>query len=227
MSQPDDPDDIALAGEYVLHLMDAETRRAFEARILAEPALAALVLQWEASLVQLSDDFVPTPPPPRVWRQIEAELFPKARARTSPLRWLAGAAFGAALVAAVVLILPQTEFLREAPASHAAEVAAEDGSLVIAAAYSAETGTLRLDRVAGEARPGRVLELWLIAEGAPAPVSLGVLPDETEVAIAIPAALAEGLTQGGTLAVSDEPPGGSPTGVPTGDVLAVGPVQSL
>jgi len=30
---------------------------------------------------------------------------------------------------------------------------------------------------------------------------------------------------GAVLAISDEPEGGSPTGAPTGDVLAVGPVQ--
>ena len=75
----------------------------------------------------------------------------------------------------------------------------------------------------GGARPGRALELWLI-EGDDPPVSLGVLPDTEATVLQVDAAVAAALP-GGVLAVSDEPPGGSPTGQPTGDVLATGQVE--
>jgi anti-sigma-K factor RskA len=62
--------------------------------------------------------------------------------------------------------------------------------------------------------------LWLIAEGG-APVSLGLLEPQGPSRITVPDDLRPVLA-GATLAVSDEPPGGSPTGQPTGAVLAAG-----
>jgi anti-sigma-K factor RskA len=63
-------------------------------------------------------------------------------------------------------------------------------------------------------------ELWDIAGGPPRP--LGLLPQNLGRAVALP------VTQlpppGGVLAVSLEPPGGSPTGLPTGPVLYQGKV---
>ncbi|MEL6126646.1 MAG: anti-sigma factor [Pseudomonadota bacterium] len=59
-----------------------------------------------------------------------------------------------------------------------------------------------------------------------AQVSLGVLPEEPDARISVAVALRP-LLPGGTLAISDEPPGGSPTGAPTGEVLAVGAVEPI
>jgi anti-sigma-K factor RskA len=42
----------------------------------------------------------------------------------------------------------------------------------------------------------------------------------------VPAAIAA-LMRGGILAVSDEPEGGSPTGAPTGDILATAPFADV
>ena len=76
-------------------------------------------------------------------------------------------------------------------------------------------------RVAGSAAPaGQVQELWIIAPDA-APVSLGLL-QEASLAVPYPT-----LPQGWTLAVSLEPAGGSPTGAPTGPVLAAGVVGDV
>jgi anti-sigma-K factor RskA len=61
---------------------------------------------------------------------------------------------------------------------------------------------------------GKVAELWLIApQHAPKP--LGVLASSGPTVMPLPAGLA-----GSVLAVSLEPPGGSPTGLPTGPVIA-------
>jgi anti-sigma-K factor RskA len=69
------------------------------------------------------------------------------------------------------------------------------------------------------------LELWAILPGQ-APISLGVLPDSETARILVPAALRSQAAQF-TLAITDEPLGGSPTGGPTGDVLAAGPMTTL
>lgn len=69
-------------------------------------------------------------------------------------------------------------------------------------------------------------ELWAIA-GDAAPVSLGVVPENGRITLTLPDALRGSPQSGLVLALSDEPPGGSPTGAPTGDVLAVGEVLDI
>ncbi|NNF90739.1 MAG: hypothetical protein HKM96_05100, partial [Boseongicola sp.] len=100
-----------------------------------------------------------------------------------------------------------------------AELTAEDGSLVLIAGVIPATHEIVIERVTGAPPQGRVHELWLIAEDAVAPVSLGVLENEGVTRIRVPDEIAPGVRTG-TIAISDEPPGGSPTGAPTGTVLA-------
>jgi anti-sigma-K factor RskA len=72
----------------------------------------------------------------------------------------------------------------------------------------------------------RVPELWLIVPGKD-PRALGVIDAQKPVALAIPAHLLAEATSEAALAISLEPPGGSPTGQPTGPVIAVGPLTKL
>ena len=85
---------------------------------------------------------------------------------------------------------------------------------------------MRITRTDGAAVSGRVLELWGIPADGTGPVSLGVLPDTETAEVMVPEALF-GKAVGLTLALSDEPPGGSPTGAPTGAVLAVGQLSEI
>ena len=67
----------------------------------------------------------------------------------------------------------------------------------------------------------RVPELWLIpADGKPRPV--GLLHADQTVTLTLPPDLAVFAKNNAVLAVSLEPPGGSPTGQPTGPVIATG-----
>ncbi|MGP6086227.1 anti-sigma factor [Antarctobacter jejuensis] len=215
---PDDDD--ALAAEYVLRLLDPEAHRAAARRIGEDPGFAARVFEWEARLAEMAKDLDPVPPRARTRVQLMQEIAPP---QARPRRWWLGAGFGLATVAALLLIAP-IPMLR-AP-SFGAEIASADGSLRFTAEVSRGREELVLARVAGGPRPGRALELWLIADGAPAPVSLGVLPENDRIKISLTPQLATQL-DGGTLALSDEPPGGSPTGAPTGDVLAAAPLVAL
>jgi anti-sigma-K factor RskA len=225
----DHNDDVALAGEYALHLLDAGERSVFEVRLKQEPALRMIVAEWEADFVVLSDDITPVTPPAQVKAKIDTVLFAdskKPRAGWSIWRLMAGAGAAVVLGLAVLVVVPSGDETVAFTPRLAADIAAEDQSLVVRASYSPDAGVLRINRLAGTARPGRVLELWLIAEGAAAPVSLGILPDEASIDIALPDALVDQI-DGGTLAISDEPLGGSTTGVPTGEVLAAGAVISI
>ncbi|SMO79031.1 Anti-sigma-K factor RskA [Thalassovita litoralis] len=227
MSQKEDHnDDAALAGEYVLHLLDGEELAVFEARLTMEPALRALVRDWDASLVALTDGIAPITPPAMVKDKLQAVLFPDAaKPKRSLWTWLAGGVAVAAIVVGAAFLTPSLIQDPVFEPSLTASVAAQDGTLVVAARFIAQTNALELTREAGAARPGRVLELWLIAEGSDAPVSLGVLPADTETRIELTQDIAQRLANG-LLAISDEPLGGSPTGAPTGEVLAVGPVTN-
>lgn len=225
---PPSEDDKVLAGEYALGLLDLGEAAAFEARLVQDPALRALYAAWAEDFVALADDIPAEAPPAHVRAALETILFPAgAETRRAPFGWLVGGLIAAAL--AVVLIfnsglLDPDGFGPDTPAL-SADIAAEDRSLIVAAAYDAGEGALYLERVAGTAAPGRALELWLIAGDTP-PVSLGVLPADRQARLDVPDAL-RAVLDGAVLAISDEPPGGSPTGAPTGAVLAAGPVSKV
>lgn len=224
---PDD-DDRILAAEYVLGLMTPADHRAFEDRLGGDAVLRAQVAIWAEDFVSLTADIPDTAPPETLWRAIEAELdrpmMQTPRRRTG--LGLLGYALGGILAAAVAWVVVGTGLLTPAAPEYQARIAAEDQTLVFAAAYDADTGALQIDRVTGAAAQGRALEFWLIAEGE-APVSVLVWPEagQSQV-VSLPEALRAKLPSA-ILAISDEPPGGSPTGQPTGAVLAIGPVQAI
>src|SRR5262249_26967631 len=67
---------------------------------------------------------------------------------------------------------------------------------------------------------------WLILPDQ-RPRSLGLIQPGQPIRLTIPPDLAGRLTPDAALAVSLEPPGGSPTGQPTGPVIASGKLTSL
>lgn len=210
---PDEAD--LLAAEYVLGVLDAPDRAGAEARIAADPAFAAMVEGWAARLAPL-DAAYPEVPAPDVLPAVEARLFgaPAAPARR---RWswltgaLAGLAVAAAAVVAVIQVAPP-----QGPAPLTATLAGDDAPVAFAATW--DGSALTVVRTAGtDPAAGQDYELWLIV-GEAAPVSLGLLRG---AAVARPL---DTLPAGAVLAVSLEPFGGSPTGAPTGPVLAAGTV---
>lgn len=219
----------ARVAEYALGLMTPSEARAFEAEMAGSAALRAAYAIWVEHLAGLTDDIAPVQPPATLRARIQARVGGAAPVqgrswlRRLGIPPLGAAGLAAALAVAVVLVVP-TGPAPFTPA-YLAEVAATDGSLIVLAAFDPAQGTLRLERTAGAARPDRVLQLWVIA-GDAAPSSLGVLPGDNITDFAVPEALRDAVS-GGVLAISDEPLGGSPTGLPTGDVLATGPVTVL
>jgi anti-sigma-K factor RskA len=94
------------------------------------------------------------------------------------------------------------------------------------------TATLDLDRkqivvvpATSPAVPsGRATQLWLIPAGR-APISVGVFAPDRAVVLPLNAELLSQLGPTAALAVSLEPPGGSPSGQPTGPVIAKGAIS--
>lgn len=210
---PEDQDD-ALAAEYVLGVLALSERLAVQDRLRRDSAFAARITAWENRLADLNDGFGEAPAP-NLMPQIEARIFGQPAPRRRPLfGWLAGA-----LTAAAVALVAVAFLLPPRPAPLVATLGAETDPLRFEARHDGQT--LLVTRVAGTAAPaGQVQELWIIAPDA-APVSLGLLTD-APLAVAYP-----DTPQGWTLAVSLEPEGGSPTGAPTGPVLAAGTITDL
>ncbi len=225
---PDRDEDAALCAEYALGLLTPEEVRAFESRMNVDPAFRAQAILWIEDMAALADTIPPEAPPARVESALRARLFPEERQSFLRRIGLLPALIGGLVAALMVLWASTSGILLPDPATgprYAATIAAEDGSLVVEATLLPDMGTVSITRTAGAAPTGRVLELWLIAPDA-APVSLGVLPDDQTAELTLAAAVATAVP-GATLALSDEPPGGSPTGQPTGSVLALGPVTEI
>ena len=138
---------------------------------------------------------------------------------------LLGPVIGGVIGAVVVLaVLDRIGFMQDPAQTYVAELTDDLDTFVVQARFDPASNQLDLTRTSGGPREARALEMWLVA-GDNAPVSLGVWPKgQANAVLDIPADLALQMA-GGVLAVSDEPEGGSPTGAPTGDVLAVGQVQ--
>lgn len=87
-----------------------------------------------------------------------------------------------------------------------------------------------LIRTAVEDSDEKVPEIWLIpAQGARKGevLSLGVMNESAPDEVNISEEFVQLIGEGGTLAITMEPPGGSPTGVATGPVIALGKLQSF
>ena len=214
-------EDRLLAAEYALGLLTSADRSLFEARLLVDTELREEVVFWQEHFVTLAEDIADVQPDARVKTIIERRLFgvPVKTAGSSILRFLTGGAIIAVLLLAVVYFWPQP-----ISADYRVALANQDRGLRVEAVYQVAANQLIVERTAGQPIAGRDIELWFIAPGA-APVSLGVLSASGETTISLPADVAAKLA-GASLAISDEPVGGSTTGQPSGEVLAVGAIEA-
>ncbi|KNG95085.1 anti-sigma factor [Pseudaestuariivita atlantica] len=225
---PEDPDwegpegDAARAGEYALGLLPEAERVAFEDRLRVEPNLRRLVAFWEERLVPLADDIPDVAVPPRVWAEVEATLFDARPQRGWWSRLGLVPALAVATLAAVALVVVMLGWPGGPEPRVVAELSGDSRAYVASVAVEDDLQALILVRTTPTPAAGRDHELWLIV-GEAAPVSLGVLPRDTDARIVIDPNTAA-ILDGAILAVSDEPQGGSPTGAPTGEVLALAAV---
>jgi len=218
-----------LAAEYVLGTMPSRSRRRFERLIASDPALARLVGAW-ADLLAPVDTVMPAEEPPaRVWRAVERQIAPEAPPPAPAHGWLGSLAFwrGLALAAgaaAAALIIYVAAFPgRTGPPipTVVAVLADQSGDPNWIAIAGPQRDEISVSAVRSQAEDTRhSFELWSIAGGTPHP--LGLLRPQSGSAAIIRAAQLP--PPGDLLAVSLEPPEGSPTGLPTGPVVSQGKV---
>ncbi len=239
-SRPDLAD--RLAADYVAGTLRGPARRRFEALLPAHATLRSAERAWRERLMPLAAAVAPVEPSAAVWARIETRIHgaasaaPASAARSAPESWwrqlafwrgLSGLATAAAMAFAVLLATPGPSqppliVVLSAAVPPAASGSGADAGAVIPASFVASISadgramvTRPLNNVSVQA--DRALELWsLPASGAPR--SLGVIAADKATVVK-----RSGVLDGTTaLAVTLEPPGGSPTGAPTGPVLYVG-----
>lgn len=220
--------DELIAAEYALGVLAGAERTDAERRIARDPGFARLVVAWEERLTPWAAEIAEAAPPPALWDRI-ADALPAApvakpgiwqsvklwRALTFTTGAVAAACIGALFY--IGNIAPQPPLIATIDGGgHHHFVATLDGArgsiAVVPAAYAADAT--------------RVPELWLIpADGKPRP--LGLLHADRPVTLTISPDLLPHATRDAVLAVSLEPQGGSPTGQPTGPVIASGKLTFL
>jgi anti-sigma-K factor RskA len=219
-----------LAAEYVLGTLRGPARRRFERLLPAHRALQEAVAHWEAHLGRLATPVAPVEPSPRLWQRIEARLF----AGESAAPWwrrlalwqgatvaaaAVGVAFGLLLLREPTVPPPIIVVLAEQPS--ASEAGLRAAGFVASLAGDGKQLVIRPLDQAQTRLVNRAFELWAVPPSG-APRSLGVLAEGGATTLVAPAFLRDAAA----LAVSVEPPGGSPTGTPTGPVVAVGALRS-
>ena len=225
-----------LAAEYVLGTLDHAQRKAAESRLASDRAFARLVEEWTQRLAPLSQIVEPVEPPHDNWPAIHAALPLERRSATEPSRtaspsiwarlafwrWSTALAATAAAALAVYLavippqVVPETRFI----------AVLEAGPGMPAWLVSVDIARQQMTvRPYGElAVADRSYELWLIPGDAAQPRSLGVLSTQTDRIVPVSADLSTVVPSAAAFAVSLEPAGGSPTGLPTGPVLYQGSI---
>jgi anti-sigma-K factor RskA len=211
-----------LAGEYVLGLLDAAQAREIEEALAHNPSLRDAVTFWEQKLHPLSALAAPADPPPGTWDAIAARTLPakatvtSVRSAATPWKWATAGLAAAAAALILYVAIPSSPPL--VAGLHAPQNEAADWIATVS------PKGLSLLAVARQNPPAqRVFELWAVTKPGSAPRALGVIPSDGKFQLA---ALPHDVGPGATLAISVEPPGGSPTGQPTGPVVFVGVLRA-
>ena len=233
MTQEHDHD--ALAGEYVLGLLEGPEKQAFEQRMQADPDVSAAVQRWRLRLAPIDATARQFDPPPDMWRRIEGSLDgASATARIadpSPTSnrflqwweslWLWRGAALAGVAAAIVLAVAlgaAVERARRQPAMVA--VLLTDTNVAAAIVNTFADGRVDLLPLQDIAVPdGRALQIWTLWDRAAGPRSVGLVDRARAVALRLDD-LPLGANQ--LFEITLEPASGSPTGRPTGPIIAKG-----
>lgn len=220
----------ALAASYVAGTLRGAARRRLESLLPSHPALRSAVAQWQSRLMPLTVALQPVQPSPAVWAAIERRLWPAAAAapwwqRLALWRVATSLATVAAVALAVAVATPPPA---QAPVVVVLQSTGGDPAVAgsVVASFSAD-GRAAVARTLTPValQQDRVLELWWAPEKG-APTSLGLIKADGMTVLSR-GQLPGGLKGSGIdhMAVSVEPPGGSPTGKPTGPVVFYGKLQ--
>jgi len=229
----------AFAAEHALGVLNSAERRQAEQRMASDPAFAALVEAWRERLAPMGQRLAEVSPPVDMWQRVLRALPANDNAAAvRGLRFWRGATAGAMTLAAASIAVavslgmrPPVQLQPPAPGQLLdASLVSQSGApvpLFVAAYDPTRKALIVTSLVTANNDPSHVHELWVIpGDGKPRP--LGILQPGKTVAMPMPEKYLPSLAAGSALAVSLEPPGGSPKiDTPTGPITAVGKLAKI
>ena len=229
MRRPDDKLANALAAEYVLGTLRGAARRRFEAMMAADASLREVVARWEAWATPLAERVEPVEPPARVWKAIEARIGARAAKRTFWSNVDFWRAWGLVTSGVAAALLAFFAWLYTGPRGEPVFVAVLTSSshqpMGVVSMHS--PNLLRVRVVHNWSSMGdKSLQLWVMPE-AGAPRSLGLVRNEVGDTLITIKPTDPRVRGARMLAISAEPPGGSPTDQPTGPMLCSGMIAPV
>lgn len=229
---PEDRD--ALAGEYVLGLIEGAERERLERRLEDDDDLALAVARWQARLAPIDATAPTITPSPALWPGIEAAIAIVAQpGRRSPAQtrsrfagwWESvivwrGAALAGALATLMLAagLIGALDRAKRQPVMVA--VLLTDANVAAAVVNTFADGRVELLPLQSIAVPeGKALEIWTLWDRAVGPRSVGLIDRARSTPLRL-----DQLPLGGDqlFEITLEPATGSPTGRPTGPIIAKG-----
>lgn len=222
-------EDLLLAGEYVLGVLDGAERDAFARRAAREPVLREHIAYWQDRFADLDNGVALKDVPPALWSKIENALGGKQIAQAGPswseklwesLGFWRGTSFAGA--AATLLLAISVGLLagRATPQPRIiAVMVTADGTpgAIAEVHYDGRINVLPLHDF--DVPKGKTLQVWTLWDKEKGPISVGLI-ERTRQALFHRSDLPAGQKQLYEITLEDE--GGSPTGRPTGPVLVKG-----
>jgi len=210
-----------LAGEYALGLLTGAARRRFERLLMQSPGLRGELTFWEERFATWNLKLEPVEPPGYLWWRLLGKVRAEARPRGEALRntfWRSWAV-AATVVLAVLLVAQRVVPPSEQKPSEFALVSDAKGQPLWVISVHPEANRIDMKAVADRTPPaGKSYELWMLP-GSGSPVPMGLMNSTGLASETVTPELLAKLAASKGLAISLEPQGGSPTGLPTGPVL--------
>jgi anti-sigma-K factor RskA len=210
-----------LAAAYVLGTLRGRARLRFE-KLCEQYAPARSVRhRWEDRLLPLAMSLTPVAPRDVILPAIRRQLVSRP-----PSRWLSFAA--AASLVAITLLIGRLAMWTEPVWRPMATLAEANAAPLWRIERSPDSTRLIMHTVGTvNLATTQSYELWVLPAGGGNPVSLGLMPTKGDAERTLTAQQRELLLTAMNVAISLEPAGGSPTGLPTGPVVIVAPIAAL
>jgi anti-sigma-K factor RskA len=210
-----------LAEDYLTGGMSTRTKARYERLLRREPILSQALEPLQNRLNGLYRLLPVVHPPARVWKGIEGRLF--ARSAGVSVFWSYWAV--AASVTSLVLLgglLALNQQLSAPSTQYVAVLSVENQEPSWVVSIQPGTHKMIMTSVKPKALDAsQDYELWVIEDGQAHPRSLGLLPVGPHFELAMQPETLTRLTDAIRLAVTIEPAGGSPSGLPTSQPIVL------
>jgi anti-sigma-K factor RskA len=219
----------AIADDYVLGLLDPAEQAAVEAEANRNPALQQAIGRAQDRFLPLDMTAAPVPVPPDLWPRIEARLSvakvnraeaPPPAANDNRLRFWRRSAFGGLAASLLLAFGLGWSLMRSVEPLVVAVLVNEAGEVqAVVEDFGSERAVVRL--LTDVSLPAdRSLQVWTLPSRETGPVSLGLIDGASSTRLDPPGLPRPKDAQ--LYEITLEPAGGSPTGRPTGPILAKG-----